>query len=153
MFNRKIASIPILALLLLIFVQASASADRVDLSFVSRIADNPDSFSLVIDRADRLAGIKVTLAYDTNRLVFEGAEKSKATASFLHVVNHDSPGQVIIVMASARGVSGNKLPLIHLTFHKTDPDNPDTCSVKTTHLQLLTENLQEISVNHTEYVF
>ncbi len=82
-------------------------------------------FTLKLDNVQKLAGVKITLAYDKGKILFSEAKKTKETASFLHVVNGKKKGRLIVVMASARGISGLKLPLF-----STDFDKIDTHSIK-----------------------
>jgi len=152
-FTKKYTHCFILVLIALLPLKTVLAADEASLSFIPKSKDKPEEFSLVIAQADKIAGMKVILAYDEDLLVFKKAEKSRDTSSFLHVVNDKKPGQVIIVMASAKGVSGNDLPLIHLSFQKRSNSTPDKCSVKVTQLQLMTESLQELKANNPEYMF
>ena len=128
-------------------------ASEARLSFVPQDNSTPESFSLVIDKADKIAGLKVSIVYDKTLLSFKKAEKSKATSSFLHVVNDKNPGRLIIVMASAKGVSGENLPLLHLSFEKVDSDANPNSSLKVTEIQLMTESLKEVKANLPEYHF
>lgn len=123
------------------------------LHFVPTDEADPGRFSLVIDRAEKLAGMKVTLSYDSTRLSFIRAEKAQAVSSFMHVVNDKIPGTVIIVMASATGISGTDVELLHLHFKKTANNLESLGNVSATHIQLMNENLQEITADTPDYRF
>ncbi|SHH77337.1 cohesin domain-containing protein [Desulfofustis glycolicus] len=123
------------------------------LRFVPTEEKDPGQFSLVIDRAEKLAGMKVTLSYDSTNLSFVKAEKAPPVSSFMHVVNDKIPGTVIIVMASATGISGTNVELLHLYFKKIDNDSKSQKKVSVIQTQLMNENLQEISADTPEYLF
>lgn len=128
-------------------------ANGAGLSFVPGDEADPGSFSLVIDKAEKIAGMKLTISYNKELLVFKKAEKTEATSSFLHVVNDKKPGQLIIVMASAKGVSGVNMPLLQLVFEKSASGVRDKYSVTVTQVQLMTEDLKEVKANNPEYLF
>ena len=123
------------------------------LSLVAEDQERPDSISLVIGRAERIAGLKVTINYDKDKLKFKNAEKSTSTSSFLHVVNDKYPGRLIVVMASAKGVSGDMVPLLHLTFTPITNTENNEAKVSVTQVQLMTEDLKEIRANMPNYTF
>ena len=140
------------AILLFLFC-SSANANEARLSFVAEDSEKPLRLSLYIDNADRIAGMKVVIAFDKNSLVLKQADKSKVTSSFLHVVNDKLAGQIIFVMASASGVSGQNLPLCHFEFFKIDDARQRSNQVAVTQLQIMNENLQEITANYPSYTF
>jgi hypothetical protein len=146
-----------LALIIVLFVlmravpgQTTASAH---LRFVPTDDSDPGQFSLVIDRAQKLAGLKVTLSYDTQRLSFVAVEKAHAVSSFMHVVNDTIPGTLIIVMASANGISGTDVELLHLHFRKIGNKQNLIGKISITQIELMAESLQEIRADTPEYVF
>ena len=64
---------------------------------------------LQIDKADKLAGMKFTIDYPARFLEYKTAQKASAFNSFMQVVNDKKPGRLILVMASATGISGENL--------------------------------------------
>ena len=83
------------------------------------------SLPVVIDKVEKLAGIKLVVEYDTKALKFNKAEKTTHTANMLHVVNDKTPGKLIIVMAAARGFSAENAELAQMTpFRKADLPAP-----------------------------
>ncbi len=151
----RIRQLPWVLLFLLLLVPPHAFSRSRDahLRFSPTDADNPGRFSLMIDRAEKLAGMKVTLSYDNNLLRFIKAEKAAAVASFMYTVNDTHPGTVIIVMASAEGISGVDMELLLLEFaSRTELPEP-TRKVSVTQIQLMDEHLQEISTDTPEYYF
>jgi hypothetical protein len=134
-------------------VSISCYANNAKLSFVPETSENLIKLALVIDHAEKIAGMKVTIAYDNNHLTFIKAEKSPITSSFMHVTNDKNPGKLIIVMASARGISGENIPLIHLEFTKSLNTDRQTQKISVIQIQLMDENLQEIQADYPEYTF
>ena len=144
--NWNIQIIILCTLYLSIHFSVSHAADA-GLNFTIKNSSKPLSLSLVIDDAKKIAGMKVTIAYDKDVLILKGADKSKATGSFLHVVNDKYPGKIIIVMASAKGVSGVNVELCHIDFEKKTGNNTSETKISVIQLQLMDENLVEISGN------
>jgi hypothetical protein len=71
---------------------------------------------ITIDDVDNLAGVKLVMSYDPEILVFKKGAKTKQTDSLMHVVNDKKPGQIIVVMAGARGIKGKNIPIFTLSF-------------------------------------
>ncbi len=107
---------------------------------------------LKIDKAEKLAGLKVSLTYPDKTLLLKSATKTKATSSFMHVVNDKNPGKLIIVMASAKGISGSEIPLFNLdfTFSGSSVKKPSV-SLDLTTCQLMSEKLEEIPCKTIPY--
>lgn len=97
------------------------------------------------DRVERLAGVKLVLAYDADALTFKGASKTPQTQALMHVVNDRKPGRLVIVMAGARGIGGQDVRLLTLTFQGRNgaKRNPPT-RIDILECQLLGEDLKEI---------
>ena len=135
---------------------AYASDSKRSEAFLSFRAPNPDAplkVALAIDNAQKIAGMKVKITYDSNLLKLKLADKAEATSSFLHVVNDKNPGRVIIVMASAKGISGSDLNLCTLEFEKANGQDGIQTQISVTELQLMTENLVEVSGNYPDFTF
>ena len=130
-----------------------ATADQAKLSFIAEDQATPLTLSLVINRADKIAGMKVVISFDKETLSLKNADKSKETSSFLHVVNDKIPGQVIFVMASAKGISGENLTLCHFEFSKIDNPKQLDSHISVTQLQIMNEDLKEIKGNFPIYTF
>lgn len=100
---------------------------------------------VIIDQAEKLAGIKLVLEYDPQVLSFSRAAKTKQSSSLLHVVNDKKPGALIIVMAGARGINGLDFPFLTLTMTpKRDIDQPSGDLLRIVEAQLMNDQLQEI---------
>ena len=138
---------------LLALLAFAAPTQAARLNFSPEKAETGEKLSLIIDHAEKIAGMKVVIDYDKNLLSFVKASKAKATSSFMHVVNDKKPGKLIIVMASAKGVSGDNLALVHLEFKKISQGEPKASKISVTQIQLMDENLKEIKADHPEYLF
>ena len=130
-----------------------ANATEAKLSFIAEAPANPLRLSLVIDHADKIAGMKGVITFDKASLALQNAEQSEETSSFLHVVNDKLPGQIIFVMASASGVSGENLTLCHFEFLKLDNSKQPDNRISVTQIQLMNEDLKEIKGNLPIYSF
>jgi leucyl aminopeptidase len=93
-----------------------------------------------------MAGIKLAFQYDKELLTYLRSEKTKTTASLMHIVNDKHPGKLIIVMAGARGVSVNNQSIMNLFFKVNNniSKSVDT-KFKITELQLMSDNLKELA--------
>ncbi len=134
-------------------VPAACLAGNVHLSFVRNNVANPGKVSLVIDRSEKIAGLKLTLVYDRKGLSFKKVDRTKATSSFMHVVNDKNPGKLIIVMASARGISGENVALFDLEFSGIAEGAVPKGTISVTQVELMDENLQEITGDKPEFSF
>ena len=123
-------------------------ADSANLSFTAAKKDDSIELSLIVEHAVKIAGMKITLSYDKESFIFSSAEKSDATSSFLHVVNDKYPGKIILVMASATGISGNNITLCRFRFKRTETTQNTESQISTVQLQLMNEDLLEIYGNY-----
>ena len=106
----------------------------------------PFDVPLMIDKVKNLAGLKIVVRYDPQVLRFTGAAKTGQTASLMHVVNDKQPGRLIIVMAGARGISGEKFPLLVLRFKPVAAVKKKTpVEIKFDHIEMMNENLKPIA--------
>lgn len=96
-----------------------------------------------ISEAKKLAGMKIGLIYHDTSVTYTSSTRSEHTNNFLHVVNDKDLGKLTIVMASAIGISGENIPLIHLKFLKKSGEELDKAvSIET--CQLMNESLKEL---------
>lgn len=109
-----------------------------------RIVDIP----VMIDQAENLAGIKMTIRYDIKFLKFIEAVKTKKTSNFMHIVNEKKPGLLIVVMAGAGGIKGKDFPLLSLQFEITKGlKSNHTTKINITEIQLMSDKLKDIKSN------
>lgn len=108
---------------------------------------NADTVVLVlkIDKIEKLAGMKLSIDYPNQFLQVKTSQKGATFNSFMQVVNDKNPGKIIMVMASATGVSGENIKLFEVTFTKIGNDQSTTLEFKPTECQLMSESLQSIS--------
>ncbi len=126
----------------------SAQALEVSVPDMQAQAGTVFSVPLVIDSVDNLAGVKIVLKYDPKIIVFEKADKSRYTTSLLHVVNSQNPGQLIIVMAGARGIQGKEFPVMTLGFKANPcPQPPCSAGLEITEAQFMSDKL--VNLAHT----
>jgi hypothetical protein len=103
---------------------------------------------ITIDEVDNLAGVKLVMSYDPEILVFKKGAKTKQTDSLMHVVNDKKPGQVIVVMAGARGIKGKNIPIFTLSFDvKSSVQGNHKTKIAITEAQLMSDQLKEIKCN------
>lgn len=99
---------------------------------------------VVIDLAEKLAGVKLVLEYDPEILSYSTATKTRQTSSLLHVINSKTPGVLIIVMAGARGISGKDFPLLDITMTPKKDISQSGDLLRIIEAQLMNDQLQEI---------
>ena len=100
---------------------------------------------IIVDEVDNLAGVKLVMSYDPEILVFKRGAKTKQTDSLMHVVNDKKPGQLIVVMAGARGIKGKNVPIFTLTFDvKSGLKENHQTKIAITEAQLMSDQLKEI---------
>lgn len=143
--NQKAICQLFLSSLVLITVLCTYSS-AAELNFVARSDKENVQIDLKIDKAEKMAGMKMVLSYNQKAIQFVEAKKSKQTQPFLHVINDKNPNKLIIVMASARGITGQDIALLHMTFKKTAAEN-EAPFLKVTQIQLMSEDLKEIKAN------
>jgi hypothetical protein len=103
---------------------------------------------ITIDEVDNLAGVKLVMSYDPEILAFKKGAKTKQTESLMHVVNDKKPGQIIVVMAGARGIKGKNIPIFTLSFDvKSTVKGNHKVKIAITEAQLMSEQLKEIKCN------
>ena len=131
-------------------LQSNAQAAEID--FVRKVKNADVEFTLKVDEVKKLAGLKISITYPYQIMTYLDSIKSTKTSSFMHVINDKNPGKLIIVMASAKGISGENIPLINLRFSLSKTDKKLPLVMSTTQCQLMDEDLKEIkcSVKHIE---
>ncbi|WP_458774896.1 cohesin domain-containing protein [Desulforhopalus sp. 52FAK] len=130
----------------LVFTTSTDTLDAAELQIDPTENDAAYSYILKLDRIEKLAGVKLVINYPKDQLHFASARKGKTFNSFMHIVNDKIPGKIIVVMASAKGVSGSNLPLLTLNFSRIHSNAlADNQSINPVQCQLMSEDLQEIS--------
>ncbi|MBW1763593.1 MAG: hypothetical protein JRJ23_02465 [Deltaproteobacteria bacterium] len=99
---------------------------------------------VIIDETDNLAGIKLVMSYDKDTLMFKKSSKTEHTGEFMHVTNDKIPGELIVVMASPKGISGKGFPILNLTFGiKSGIKEKKNTQISISKVQLMSDKLKE----------
>jgi hypothetical protein len=101
---------------------------------------------VILDKADKLAGIKFVLNYNDKLLSFVEVIKTTHTSQLMHIVNDKKVGKLIIVMAGAKGITGINVPLVILRFSLVEKiSGKSKTNVSIQHVEMMSEGLQELS--------
>ncbi|MFP4307700.1 MAG: cohesin domain-containing protein [Desulfococcaceae bacterium] len=93
-----------------------------------------------------LAGVKLVLIYDADRLTFEQADKTPLTTSLMHIVNSKEAGRLIVVMAGARGVNAEDGTILDLRFRVPEGETkPGTAAIELRQVQVMSDQLKEVA--------
>ena len=135
-------------LLLCITAVSTAFGAGLNVPIVVGLQGEVVKLPVTVDKVDNLAGIKLAMTYDRNSLKFVKAEKTTYTANMLYVVNDKVPGKLIIVMAAAKGFTGENAPLVEMSFELLqDVKKEDNIAVQITEAELMSDKLQKIEIN------
>jgi len=125
--------------------QGSVGATEIRIHPITTRPNQTIDVPIIVDEVDNLAGVKLVMSYDPEILVFKKGAKTKETDSLMHVVNDKKPGQLIVVMAGARGIKGKNLPIFTLTFDvKSNLKGNHKVKITITEAQLMSDQLKEI---------
>lgn len=106
------------------------------------------SYDLILENIEKLAGMKISLEYKEAQMKYTAATKSTNLNSFLHVVNDKTPGKLVVVMASAKGISASEQLILTLQFEKNNKTSSHP-AITIKHCELMSEDLKEIKCNYT----
>jgi len=124
------------------------SAEKKAQLIFSEMSVKPDQkieIPVLLKNVPNMAGIKLALKFDKDLLQYVRSEKSKITASLMHIVNDKHPGKLVIVMAGARGVAVNNQSIMNLFFKvNNNIPKPVDMKFKITELQLMSDSLKEL---------
>ncbi len=119
---------------------AELKAEKVD-------KQEPNTVEIKFSTVDALdlAGLKVVLHYDLQKMKYKSLDKSKETKGMMHVVNDKKPGKLIIVMASATGQKTADFDLFSINFEKlTNPDKQLPLEIEVKNVEMMSAALVEI---------
>jgi len=141
-----------IALIFFLFIslswQGSVGATEIRIPPITARPSQTIDIPIVIDEVDNLAGVKLVMSYDPEILVFKKGAKTKQTDSLMHVVNDKKPGQLIVVMAGAKGIKGKDASIFTLTFDvKAGLKGNHVTKIAITEVQLMSDQLKEIKCN------
>lgn len=101
--------------------------------------------AMVLDKVSALAGLKIVFSYNEKDFTFKTFDKDRNTSSLLNVVNDKVPGRVVVVMAGAKGISGENMKLFTLSFSPKAADYvPENLELRADSVEMLTDTLQKI---------
>jgi hypothetical protein len=140
----------IFSFLTLAFDCTLSDVQAAEINIAKKIHGSKTEFILNIINASKLAGLKVSVTYQHQYLKFSEAVKTTEMSSFLHIVNDKVPGKLIIVMASAKGISGQNIPVLHLNFDALQ-SAVDTADLHITGCELMDESLQNLPCDVKRY--
>lgn len=129
---------------LILFFSVSPQAEGAELTLTSQMNKPFLMINVSLDKVEKLAGMKLAIDYPKDYLLVKDTKKSSNLNSFMDVVNDKTPGKLIIVVASANGVSGSNFKLFDLAFTLVQKDYSHSLTVKPTECQLMSESLQSI---------
>lgn len=127
-----------------LFFATTLPIHAAQLTLSSKTDDTTVVIEMSLDKVEKLAGMKVAFDYPKNALLVKNTKKSSNLNSFMHVVNDKNPGKLIIVLASATGVSGKNMKLFEVTFSRVKKSEADTLILEPTECQLMSEALLSI---------
>lgn len=107
------------------------------------------SYTVSADEAEALAGLKVSMSFPAGSLTYQSYKLDPALKNFMHLVNDKKPGKLILVAASANGVSGKPLNLFSLVFKRTE--NQEKGALQVTGYELMSDSLKKIPVEKIIY--
>ncbi len=130
----------------LFFLSSLSTAWGVELSIPDIQAKPGETITvpLTLDQADNLAGVKLAMTYDPKVLQYKGGNKTSHTAPLMHIVNDKKPGRLILVMAGAAGIKGEKFPIFTLTFEVVQKTQADRTQIQIHEIQLMSDALKEL---------
>jgi len=106
----------------------------------------PVEIPVMMDQTDNLAGVKLVIKYDADILVFKKADKTRQTASLMHIVNDKNPGIIVVVMAGAKGIKGKDFPILSLSFEvKQEIKDKQSTKIEIKEAQLMSDQLKDIA--------
>ncbi len=135
---------PIIVMTLLSFLSLSWGAE-IYISSVKHKAKGYIEIPIMIDQVNKLAGVRLTIRYDSKTLIFKKGIKTKYSDPLICVINSKIPGKLIIVMAGANGISGKKFPLIKLMFEIKQIKKVSSSWIKIVSAEFVSEQLESIS--------
>jgi hypothetical protein len=147
--NARRGAAPLTALLLLALILAGTAAAA---EIVVGQADGKPGESVTVPvyakGVENLAGVKLVLTYDPDKLTFEQADKTPLTTSLMHIVNSKKAGRLIVVMAGARGVNAEDGTILDLRFRVPEGQTDSaTAEIKLQQVEVMSDKLKEVAAD------
>jgi hypothetical protein len=126
---------------------ATRPAFAVELRIPSKkaVAGQLVNVPVEIDRIDNLAGLKIVVKYDDDAMTYRSTKKAPQANTLIHIVNDKRPGMLVVVMAGARGIKGEKLQILTFIFDVgADVPAGSLLPVDIVESQLMSDQLENI---------
>lgn len=138
---------PLTALLLLAFILAGpAAAAEIVVGEAAGTPGESVTVPVYAKGVENLAGVKLVLTYDADRLTFEQADKTPLTTSLMHIVNSKKAGRLIVVMAGARGVNAEDGTILDLRFRVPEGEaKAGTAAIELQQVEVMSDKLKEVA--------
>lgn len=146
--------VPLIVIIISVYSPATSFGELSTAIFIPDVTvktGQPVILPVKVNKAEKLAGIKLVIKYDPTLLVYVESKKTDATKSFMHVVNDKKPGELTIVMAAARGITAESATIFTIQFKSKDMiDKKVTSILRVTDGELMDENLKGITFKPIE---
>lgn len=137
----------VFVVLFLCVTVSSGFAAELNISIIAGTHGEVVKPAVTVDKVENLAGVKLAITYDQKTLKFIKAGKTSYTSNMLYVVNSKMPGKLIIVMAAAKGFSGENAELVKISFELLkDVKEEDKVTLQITEAELMGDDLQRIEI-------
>ena len=130
-----------------------AKGARIVIAPIEVQSGQPFDVPVMVEPLENIAGIKLVLTYDSTLITYVKIEKSEKTSQMMQVVNDQNPGRLIVVMASAKGISGDQENILIIQFRAAAGIKEKiTTKIQITGIELVSEQLKTIPCKLTEGV-
>ncbi len=123
-----------------------------DITVTASKTNTTVTYRISANEINLLAGIKITINFSPETLSYISHKTLASLNNFMNVINDKIPGKLILVAASAQGVSGKLLNLFELEFNTVNPNHNTSESFKLVECEMMDENLKSIPVNNLFYL-
>ncbi|CAB5124168.1 hypothetical protein D3OALGA1CA_2780 [Olavius algarvensis associated proteobacterium Delta 3] len=114
-YRPAIAGYVTIIVLVILWVAPVHAAQLV----IPKISGKPGgtiAIPIVLKDVDKLAGLKLTIEFDSKLLLYRKAVKSSQASTLMYLENANTPGRLAVVMAGAVGISGREIPILTVIF-------------------------------------
>lgn len=134
-----------LVMLVLLCLPSTGLAAGVLIPTIKAAPGEEVEIPVKVEGVENLAGMKLVLSYDSKVLIFQKEKKAAVAQSLMHIVNPNTPGKLIVVMAGAKGVEIKNGPIIYLTFRIREKVSGERTSIQIEEVQLMTDQLKNLT--------
>ena len=145
MVLRSIRVVVLICLTGVALFPASGSAITIYMPDLSVKPGDSFTVPVMIDAIDNLAGLKIVVTYDDKVLTYSKGQKTPAANSLMHIVNDRQSGRLVLVMAGARGIRGEKLSVFQFEFTAASSIAKETkTELRIVESQLMSDALKDL---------